>query len=202
LQLKKATKVRKEEDYGMEAVANRGAFRESAYAMKKHLATRLHYDLRLEWNRVLLSWALPEGPDCRAGITREAIEMDDHRLAYLQFEGVHETGPIMLWDRGTWEPYSGYEDIGKSLCKGILQFKLYGDKLGGSWILRRTYTIRNARPIWMLCKQADEFAESYTHSCVLVERPNSISTGRTLEEIVRDWTRPKDKHPGQMKLFE
>jgi DNA ligase D-like protein (predicted 3'-phosphoesterase) len=93
LQLKKATKVRKEEDYGMEAVANRRAFRESAYAMKKHLATRLHYDLRLEWNRVLLSWALPEGPDCRAGITREAIEMDDHRLAYLQFEGVHETGP-------------------------------------------------------------------------------------------------------------
>ena len=64
--------------------------------LKKHRATRLHYDLRLEWNGVLLSWALPEGPGYRAGVLREAIEMEDHRVANLLFEGVHETGPIML----------------------------------------------------------------------------------------------------------
>jgi DNA ligase D-like protein (predicted 3'-phosphoesterase) len=85
----------------MEAEANRRALRERAYAMKKHHATRLHYDLRLEWNGVLLSWALPDGPSCCGGAIRQAIEMEDHNRANLLFEGVHETGPIMLWDRGT-----------------------------------------------------------------------------------------------------
>jgi len=88
----------------MDAEANRRALHERAYAMKKHHATRLHYDLRLEWNGVLLSWALPDGPSCCAGVIRKAIEMEDHSRTNLLFEGVHETGPIMLWDRGTWEP--------------------------------------------------------------------------------------------------
>jgi bifunctional non-homologous end joining protein LigD len=187
----------------MGAEANRRALRERAYAMKKHHATRLHYDLRLEWNGVLLSWALPEGPNCRAGAIRKAIEMEDHNRANLLFEGVHETGPIMLWDRGTWEPRLESDDIQNSLRRGILQFTLRGEKLKGGWTLARTNSARNApRPIWTLCKQADSFAESRADKCVLEEWPNSVRTGRTMEEIVRDWTRRKNKHERQTRLFD
>jgi bifunctional non-homologous end joining protein LigD len=187
----------------METEANRCAFGERVYAMKKHDATRLHYDLRLEWNGVLLSWALMEGPSCHARVIRKAIEMEDHSRANLLFEGLHETGTIMLWDRGTWEPYPESEDIEKSLRKGILRFTLHGEKLKGGWTLTRTSIGENAsRPIWTLCKRADAFAESHTRRCVLAERPNSICTGRTMEEIARDWTRPKDKHQRQMRLFD
>jgi bifunctional non-homologous end joining protein LigD len=179
-----------------------GAYGQLPYAMKKHRATSLHYDFRLKWRDLLLSWAIPEGPSCRAGLVREAIEMDDHREEYLLFEGVHETGTIMLWDRGTWEPCFGYEDIGKSLYKGMLQFRLHGEKLQGIWTLIRTNSTQNGRPIWQLSKYPDAFAESYRNRCILVEQPNSISTGRSLDEIDRDWKNPKDKHAGQMKLFD
>jgi len=186
----------------MGSEANRHTLRARAYAMKKHHATRLHYDLRLEWNGVLLSWALPEGPSCRAGVIRKAIEMEDHRRVNLGFEGVHETGPIMLWDRGTWVPDPNSEDMEASLRRGILQFTLRGEKLEGGWILTRTERARDAaRPVWNLCKQADSFAAGDTDMCVLKEWPNSVATGRTMEEIVRDWTRPKDKYELQTELF-
>jgi bifunctional non-homologous end joining protein LigD len=182
--------------------ANNSAFRERAYGFKKHHATRLHYDLRLEWNGVLLSWALPGGPSCCAGVERKAIQMDDHSRANLLFEGVHDTGPIMLWDRGTWVPDPNSEDIESSLRKGILQFTLHGEKLEGSWMLARTNSARNApQPVWTLCKQVDSFAGKDGDMCVLKERPNSVATGRTMEEIVRDWTTPKDRYELQTKLF-
>jgi bifunctional non-homologous end joining protein LigD len=187
----------------MEVEANRRAFRERAYVMKKHHATRLHYDLRLEWNGVLLSWALPEGPSCYAGAIRKAIEMEDHNRANLLFEGVHETGPIMLWDRGTWEPQLESDDIQNALCKGVLRFTLRGEKLKGGWTLVRFNSAAIApRPIWTLCKQADSFAESRVDKCVLKERPNSVSTGKTMREIVQDWIRPKNRYERQTRLFD
>jgi bifunctional non-homologous end joining protein LigD len=187
----------------MEAEANHRVLRERAYAVKKHHATRLHYDLRLEWNGVLLSWALPEGPSCCAGTIRKAIEMEDHSRANLLFEGVHETGPIMLWDRGTWEPQLESDDIRSALRRGVLRFTLRGEKLKGDWTLARISSAGNAsRPTWTLCKEADSFAESRSDKCVLIERPNSISTGRTMSEIVRDWTSPKDRHERQTSLFD
>ena len=145
----------------MKAETNRGAFRERAYAMKKHRATSLHYDLRLEWNGVLLSWAIRECPSCCAGVIRKAIEMEDHRIANLVFEGVHETGPIMLWDRGTWEPHPESADIESSLRSGILRFTLHGEKLKGGWTLIRANSQKNVpRPVWTLCKEADPFPAS------------------------------------------
>jgi bifunctional non-homologous end joining protein LigD len=171
--------------------------------MKKHHATRLHYDLRLEWNGILLSWALPEGPSCHAKVGHEAIEMEDHNKEYLLFEGMLKTGTIMLWDRGTWEPYPESKDIEKSLRKGLLRFMLHGEKLKGGWTLQRTITTDNAmHPLWTLSKHTDAFAESYVHRYILKEMPDSISTGRSLKEIERDWIRPKDKHQQQMKLFD
>jgi len=185
----------------MESEANRRALCQRAYAMKKHRATRLHYDLRLEWNGVLLSWALPEGPSCRAGVLREAIEMEDHRVANLLFEGVHETGPIMLWDRGTWEPHPEFEDIESCLRNGILRFTLYGERLKGGWMLARTN--RNAsRTVWTLAKLADRFIESTPDKSILEEQPNSIKSGGTMEEIVRDWATPKNKYARQTRLFD
>ena len=187
----------------MEAEAKGCTLREHIYGVKKHHATRLHYDLRMEFNRVLLSWALPEGPSCCAGEIREAIEMEDHRSANLRFEGLHEAGPIMFWDRGTWVPHPESKDIESSLRRGILRFTLRGEKLKGSWILARTNSATNAgRPIWTLCKLPDSFAGSLTDKCILEAWPNSVSSGRTMEEIVRDWTRPKDKRERQTKLFD
>jgi bifunctional non-homologous end joining protein LigD len=185
----------------MESEVNRYPLCQRAYVMKKHRATRFHYDLRLEWNGVLLSWALPEGPNRRAGVLREAIEMEDHRVANLLFEGVHETGPIMLWDRGTWQPHLEFEDIASCLRKGFLRFTLYGERLKGGWMLARIN--RNApRPVWTLSKLADSFAVTSTDQCLLEEQPNSIRSGRNMEEIVRDWTTPKNKYQRQTNLFD
>jgi len=184
----------------MKLEVNRNALCRRAYAMKKHRATRLHYDLRLEWNGVLLSWALPEGPSYRPGVLREAIEMEDHRVANLLFEGLHETGPIMLWDRGTWEPHPECSDIESCLRKGVLRFTLYGEKLKGSWSLTRTD--RNApRPVWAFSKLADSFVESSTRN-ILESQPNSIRSGRNMEQIVRDWKTPQSKHERQIRLFD
>jgi len=186
----------------MKAEGNRCMLRERPYAMKKHHATRLHYDLRLEWNGVLLSWAIPEGPSCRIGVIREAIEMEDHNRANLLFEGVHKTGPIMLWDRGTWEPHLESDDVEISLRRGILRFILHGEKLKGAWTLTRTNTAKNiSRPAWTFYKDADAFAESRTDKCILAQQPNSV-TGKTMEEIVQCWTRPMDKYERQSKLFD
>jgi bifunctional non-homologous end joining protein LigD len=187
----------------METEANRCPLGARVYGMKKHDASHLHYDLRLEWNRVLLSWVLPEGPSCQAGVIRKAIEMEDHRREYLVFEGRHETGTIMLWDRGAWEPYPTSADVGENLRKGILRFKLHGEKLKGGWILTRASAAGSVwHPVWTLCKCDDAFAQSHTRKCILEEMPNSISTGRTMQEIVQDWNRPKDRHRLQMKLFD
>lgn len=105
----------------------------------------------------------------------------------------------MLWDRGTWEPHPGFEDIESCLREGILRFTLHGEKLKGGWILTRTNK-NTPRPVWTLSKLADPFAESANN--ILEEQPNSIKSGKTMEEIVRDWTTPKNKHERQTKLFD
>ena len=185
----------------MKARASSRIFRQRAYAMKKHFATRLHYDLRLEWNGVLLSWALPEGPDCHAGVICNAIEMEDHRREYLQFQGVHKTGIIMLWDRGTWELHPESEDVESSLSRGILRFILHGEKLKGAWTLTKTNIDRNTRSIWTLCKHDDAFAKACSCRSILKEQPNSV-TGETAEEISQNWITPRNKHERQSRLFD
>ncbi len=161
-------------------------FRERRYAMKKHKASRLHYDLRLEWNGVLLSWAIPKGPDRDPRREREAIEMEDHRSEYLLFEGPHRTGPIMLWDLGTWEPHPDSEDVESSLRQGSLRFILRAEKLEGGWTLAKTTKHERGHPIWRLIKDDDAFA---IHSVddLLEQRPNSVNNERTMDDIVQQW---------------
>ncbi len=110
------------------------------FCVQKHLASHLHYDLRLEHNGVLLSWALPKGPSLDPSDKRMAMRTEDHPYDYGDFEGVipegYGAGIVMLWDHGTWTPE--VEDVDAALAKGDLKFSLDGYKLKGSWVLVRT----------------------------------------------------------------
>src|SRR5437870_9408016 len=112
-----------------------------AYLIQKHRASHLHYDFRLEWNGVLLSWAVPKGPSLDPTVKRLAMQTEDHPLEYAEFEGIipageYGGGTVMIWDRGTWTPESA--DVDAAPRKGELKFSLQGEKLSGSWVLVRT----------------------------------------------------------------
>src|SRR4030088_2886569 len=114
--------------------------RELFFCVQKHLASHLHYDLRLELNGVLLSWAVPKGPSLDPKTKRLAMHVEDHPFDYGEFEGVipegYGAGIVMLWARGTGTPEVGEADA--ALKKGDLKFPLKGFKLKGSWVLVRT----------------------------------------------------------------
>ncbi len=187
---------------------NRAAVQQ-LFVIKKHWATRLHYDFRLGWNRVLKSWAVPEGPGDCPSHSREAIQVEDHSREYLAFEGVIPkgrpgAGPTMPWDWGTWKPSAEYLDVESSLRNGCLKFTLYGEKLKGDWTLvRRPGGWRNGlTAIWDLIKEPDQFARSEAARSILEEKPNSVSSGKSLEEVERSWTEGKSKREPGATLFE
>lgn len=135
------------------------------FCVQKHMASHLHYDLRLEHNGVLLSWAVPKGPSLDPSIKRFAAQVEDHPVDYGSFEGVipegYGAGIVMLWDSGTWTPES--PDVDAALAKGDLKFTLDGYKLKGSWVLVRTrgYGRRGEKPTgpsWLLIKHRDEWS--------------------------------------------
>src|SRR5687767_15698974 len=136
------------------------------FCVQKHLASHLHYDFRLEYKGVLLSWAVPKGPSLNPRDKRLAMKVEDHPFEYGEFEGVipegYGAGIVMLWDRGTWTPES--EDVDAALKKGDLKFTLDGYKLKGSWVLVRTggrwggkSGSGDARS-WLLIKHKDDWA--------------------------------------------
>jgi bifunctional non-homologous end joining protein LigD len=131
------------------------------FCVQKHLASHLHYDFRLEFDGVLLSWAVPKGPSIDPKDRRLAMQTEDHPLAYGEFEGVipegYGAGIVMLWDRGTWTPE--VPDVAAALKKGDLKFRLEGFKLKGSWALVRTRGYGGgSKPSWLLIKHKDEWA--------------------------------------------
>jgi len=158
------------------------------YAIQKHMASRLHYDLRLEWHGVLLSWAVPKGPSLDPEVKRLAVQTEDHPIEYADFEGVipagqYGGGTVMLWDRGTWEPETA--DVGTSLRRGEIIFTLQGKKLRGFWILIRTrgFADNPLRAAWLLIKHRDQYASEMD---ITQEKPRSVSTKRLLAGIARD----------------
>lgn len=171
------------------------ALGELPYAMKAHWARRFHHDLRLAWGDVSFSWALPFGVPDLVGEVRVAIEMEDHQRENLLFEGVHRTGTIMVWDCGSWQADAGSDDIVSSLEAGYLRFTVRGEKVHGVFTLRRKSIGREmSRSTWELRKEADLGASSIFER-VSEECLRSIRTGRTKEEIDKEWKRPKCSQP-------
>jgi bifunctional non-homologous end joining protein LigD len=157
------------------------------YVIQKHRATALHYDFRLEWNGVMLSWAVPKGPSLDPKDKRLAMPTEDHPLEYNKFEGVipegeYGGGTVMIWDRGTWTPESS--DVDAALKKGELKFALDGEKLHGGWVLVRLHRKDGDGKIpWLLIKHRDEFVEKRS---IEDEAPRSVVSDRLLVEIARD----------------
>jgi bifunctional non-homologous end joining protein LigD len=159
------------------------------FCVQKHLASHLHYDFRLEWNGVLLSWAVPKGPSLNPADKRLAMQTEDHPYDYGTFEGVipegYGAGIVMLWDQGTWTPES--EDVDAALRKGDLKFTLDGFKLKGSWVLVRTggrYAARGGSPdrSWLLIKHRDDWAGPID---IATFAPHSVKTpGADLADIL------------------
>lgn len=136
--------------------------RELFFCVQKHLASHLHYDLRLEHDGVLLSWAVPKGPSLDPATKRLAMMVEDHPIEYGEFEGVipsgYGAGIVMLWDRGTWTPE--VDDVAAALKKGDLKFTLNGYKLKGSWVLVRTKGAwaGGGDRSWLLIKHRDNWS--------------------------------------------
>jgi bifunctional non-homologous end joining protein LigD len=156
------------------------------YVFQKHAAGQLHYDLRLEMNGVLKSWAVPKGPSLTPGVKHLAVLVEDHPIEYGGFEGVipkgqYGAGTVMVWDRGTWEPRG---DFHKDFDQGRLKFILKGQKLKGGWVLVRT-GYKGQGKNWLLIKEKDAFAQSGLSDILEIE-PRSATSGRTLEEIAKN----------------
>jgi len=189
-------------------IRNCAAAAQLLFVIKKHHATRLHYDLRLEWNRVMVSWAIPEGPSYCPEHMRKAIQVKDHAREYAGFEGIIPQGRpgagiVMLWDRGTWELQPGCVDVEAGLRDGFLKFTMHGEKIKGDWTLVRMAAAKGNRrsPLWLLIKDPDQFARASDKPSILEEAPNSVIKGRSLEEIDRDWAKGKSKSTSQAELF-
>ena len=156
------------------------------FVIQKHDATRLHYDFRLEMDGVLKSWAVTRGPSLVASEKRLAVHVEDHPLDYGDFEGTipkgeYGGGTVIVWDRGRWEPIG---DARKAYAKGHLEFTLDGEKLRGRWhLVRMQGKPGEKRENWLLIKGDDEFAVAEGEDDLLDARPESVKTGRDIEDV-------------------
>lgn len=153
------------------------------YVIQKHAASHLHYDLRLQFNGVLKSWAIPKGPSLDPNTKRLAVEVEDHPIEYGTFEGIipkgqYGGGTVMLWDKGEWEPQD--DDPEKAFRAGNVTFLLKGKRLKGLWKLIRT----NMGPkSWLLLKLEDKYARDENEYNVTEAEQRSIATNRTMDAI-------------------
>jgi bifunctional non-homologous end joining protein LigD len=158
-----------------------------AFVVQKHRATALHYDLRLEWGGVMLSWAVPRGPSYDPKTKRLAMKVEDHPIEYNDFEGIipegeYGGGTVMIWDNGTWTPE--VPDVDAAVAKGDLKFTLEGKKLRGSWVLVRTRPRPGeAGSPWLLIKHRDNWV---SQEDITELAPRSVVSNRLLVEIARD----------------
>ena len=150
------------------------------YVIQKHATSTLHYDFRLEVDGTLKSWAVPKGPSLNPTHKRLAVQVEDHDIEYADFEGQigegrYGAGQVIIWDKGTYEPFPLDEELAlkSRLENGLLEFRLYGEKLKGRW---RLVKIKEKKREWLLIKGVDEYA-SRTRD-ILQELPGSVVSGR------------------------
>ncbi len=165
---------------GHEQFAVRGVSA-GVFVVQQHAASTRHFDLRLEVGGVMRSWALPKGPTLDPSVRRLAVEVADHDMAHNGFEGRTGAGGAIVWDRGSYEQ-GGRVAWPEALERGHAVFVLHGEKLRGGFALQRTRP--GPKPQWLLLKRRDEHAAP--GSDVLAERPASVLSGRTLEQVLED----------------
>jgi len=149
------------------------------FVIQKHWASHLHYDLRLELDGVMKSWAVPKGPSLDPSHKRMAVQVEDHPISYNSFEGQipaghYGAGKVIVWDKGLWLPL---DDPEEGYRKGKLHFALQGQKLGGRWTLVRMKGKQGERqPPWLLIKEADDFARQEDELDIVTARPDSVAS--------------------------
>jgi DNA ligase D-like protein (predicted 3'-phosphoesterase) len=148
------------------------------FVVQEHQATAHHFDLRLEVDGVMRSWAVPKGPSLDPAEKRLAVEVEDHDLEHNEFEGRTDRGGVIIWDRGDYEQ-GGRVAWPEALDRGHAVFVLHGEKLEGGFALQRTRG--GEKPQWLLIKRRDENARS--GSDIVAERPESVESGLTLEAV-------------------
>lgn len=183
------------------------------YVIQKHAASHLHYDFRLELNGVLLSWAVPKGPSLDPSVRRLAMHVEDHPVEYGHFEGIipqgeYGGGTVMLWDIGTWNPED--ENPVKAYQQGHLHFSLRAKKLNGKFNLIRYK--KDDDKSWFLIKSKDKYAKSIKEYDVTKDKPNSVLTQQTMDEIAENYqhvwgeegqrTRPAVKNKKKIKKLD
>jgi len=165
---------------GHEQFAIRGVSA-GVFVVQEHAATAHHFDLRLEVDGVMRSWAIPRGPSLDPAVKRLAVEVPDHSTEQTPFEGARGASRVIVWDRGTYEQ-GGRVAWPEALRRGHAVFVLHGEKLCGGFALQRTRP--GAKPQWLLIKRQDEYAQP--GSDVVAERPHSVLSGRSLDQLPND----------------
>ena len=162
------------------------------FVIQKHAASHLHFDLRLELDSVMKSWAVPKGPSTDPSVKRLAMQVEDHPIDYNTFEGTipqgeYGGGTVMLWDRGTYAPDKPTDDdeaaVREGYSRGDLKITFFGERMRGSYALIRMKSRdrqTSAKPQWLLIKHRDEFAST---DDVVADNMTSVDSDRTMEEI-------------------
>jgi bifunctional non-homologous end joining protein LigD len=167
------------EPAGSEVVASQGRF-----VVQRHRARRRHYDLRLEVDGVLVSWAVPKGPTMDPKARQLAVHVEDHPVEYFDFEGIipkgeYGGGDVIVWDWGIWQP-SGTDDPARAIESGELHFDLHGEKLAGRFVLVRSGAAQPRGEQWLLIHKNDDYARPGWNP---EEHPRSVKSGRTNDEV-------------------
>jgi DNA ligase D-like protein (predicted 3'-phosphoesterase) len=157
------------------------------FVIQKHAASTLHYDFRLEVDGVMRSWAVPKGLSTDPRQKRLAVEVEDHAIDYADFEGVigqgsHGAGAVIVWDAGAYRNLDETRSMSEAIASGHVKVWLEGKKLRGGWTLQRTRG--GAQPQWLVIKRRDEGPDARRRPDST--QPESVKTGRTLEEVRRD----------------
>jgi DNA ligase D-like protein (predicted 3'-phosphoesterase) len=163
---------------GHEQFAVRGVSA-GVFVVQEHAARAHHFDLRLEVDGVMRSWAVPKGPSLDPAAKRLAVQVEDHGLAHNDFEGTAGEGAVIVWDRGSYEQ-GGRVPWPEALARGHALFVLHGEKLRGGFALQLTRP--GPKPQWLLVKRRDEHARAA--SDIVAEQPRSVLSGRTLDELL------------------